>query len=95
MVQSDSGCGAMRKNSDLPNENADEILRRTRDDEESRGLLGVQELGAQNMSWRAAEAVDESFLASVMVSVSVALEAMSEDEREQAVTQAERAVTHL
>jgi hypothetical protein len=35
------------------------------------------------------------FLASVMVSVSSSLEAMSEEEREQAVKAAERAVAHL
>jgi hypothetical protein len=38
---------------------------------------------------------EEDFLATVMVSVSASLEAMSEEEREQAVTNSERAVSHL
>ncbi len=38
---------------------------------------------------------EEDFLASVMVSVSASLETMSEEEREQAVRAAERAVAHL
>ena len=38
---------------------------------------------------------EKDFLASVMVSVSTSLEAMSEEEREQAVTAAEQAVAHL
>jgi hypothetical protein len=38
---------------------------------------------------------EKDFLASVMVSVSASLEAMSEEEREQAVVAAERAVAHL
>ena len=38
---------------------------------------------------------EEDFLASVMVSVSASLEKMSEKEREQAVTNAERAVAHI
>jgi len=38
---------------------------------------------------------EEVFLASVMVSVSSSLEAMSDKEREQAVACAEKAVAHL
>jgi hypothetical protein len=38
---------------------------------------------------------EKDFLASVMVSVSASLDAMSEEEQEQAVTKAERAVSHL
>ena len=38
---------------------------------------------------------EEDFLAKVMVSVSASLEAMSEEEREQAVAAAERVVAHL
>ena len=38
---------------------------------------------------------EKDFLASVMVSVTASLEAMSEDERERAVSAAERAVAHL
>ncbi|MFZ0303537.1 MAG: hypothetical protein WAL75_12665 [Terracidiphilus sp.] len=38
---------------------------------------------------------EEDFLASVMVTVSASLEAMSEKEREQAVAAAEKAVAHL
>ncbi|MGH9607883.1 MAG: hypothetical protein ACRD3N_19515 [Terracidiphilus sp.] len=41
------------------------------------------------------EKAEEDFLASVMVSVSASLEKMSAEEREQAVTDAERAVSHL
>jgi hypothetical protein len=85
----------MRKSGDSPDEKADEILRSTRGDEGSREPLGVQELGPQNLPRRAVEAADERFLASVMISVSNSLEAMSEDERERAVTAAERAVAHL
>jgi len=42
-----------------------------------------------------AEKAEKDFLANVMVSVSASLEKMSEEEREQAVTNAERAVAHL
>jgi hypothetical protein len=38
---------------------------------------------------------EKDFLASVMISVSTSLENMSEEEREQAVTNAERVVAHL
>ena len=38
---------------------------------------------------------EKDFLARVMVSVSTSLEKMSEEEREQAVKNAERAVAHL
>jgi hypothetical protein len=38
---------------------------------------------------------EEDLLANVMVSVSASLEKMSEKEREQAVTNAERAVAHI
>jgi hypothetical protein len=38
---------------------------------------------------------EKDFLASVMLSVSASLDAMSEEEREQAVANAERAVGHL
>ena len=38
---------------------------------------------------------EEDLLANVMVSVSASLEKMSEIEREQAVTNAERAVAHI
>jgi hypothetical protein len=38
---------------------------------------------------------EEDFLDKVMVSVSTSLEKMSEKEREQAVTNAERAVAHI
>jgi hypothetical protein len=38
---------------------------------------------------------EENLLAKVMVSVSASLEKMSEEEREQAVTNAERAVAHI
>jgi hypothetical protein len=38
---------------------------------------------------------EQDLLASVMISVSASLEKMSEEEREQAVTNAERAVAHL
>jgi hypothetical protein len=41
------------------------------------------------------ERSEQDFLASVMVSVSASLEKMSEEEREQAVTNAERVVAHL
>jgi len=47
---------------------------------------------SQNISDAMAE---EVFLASVMVSVSSSLEAMSDKEREQAVACAEKAVAHL
>ena len=42
-----------------------------------------------------AKKAQEDFLASVMVSVSASLEAMSEEERERAVTAAEQAVAHF
>jgi hypothetical protein len=38
---------------------------------------------------------EQDFLSSVMISVSASLEKMSEQEREQAVKNAERAVAHL
>ena len=38
---------------------------------------------------------EQEFLASVMVSVSTSLKKMSKEEREQAVTNAERAVDHI
>jgi hypothetical protein len=38
---------------------------------------------------------EEEFLAGVMASVSTSLEAMSEEERERAVSAAERAVSHI
>jgi hypothetical protein len=38
---------------------------------------------------------EKDFLSSVMVSVSTSLEKMSEEQREQAVKNAERAVAHL
>lgn len=41
------------------------------------------------------ERAEQEFLASVMVSVSGSLEAMSEEQREQAVEAAERAVAHV
>ncbi|MGA3370239.1 MAG: hypothetical protein ABSC48_00590 [Terracidiphilus sp.] len=40
-----------------------------------------------------AKKAEQDFLASVMVSVSASLDAMSEEEREQAVTNAERAAS--
>ena len=49
-------------------------------------------------SWPTEESTEKSekdFLASVMISVSSSLEGMSEERREQAVTEAERAVAHL
>lgn len=42
-----------------------------------------------------AEKAGQDFLAGVMVSVSASIEAMSEEEREQAVKSAKRAVAHL
>ncbi|MGA2168674.1 MAG: hypothetical protein ABSG62_10710 [Terracidiphilus sp.] len=44
---------------------------------------------------KAATKKEEEFLASVMVSVSASLEAMNEEEREQAVAAAEQAVAHI
>jgi hypothetical protein len=55
----------------------------------------IQKSRSSRPTEESTEKSEKDFLASVMISVSSSLEGMSEERREQAVTEAERAVAHL
>ena len=55
----------------------------------------IQTIRSSRPKKNSTEKAEKDFLANVMISVSTSLEKMSEEEREQAVTNAERAVAHL
>jgi hypothetical protein len=55
----------------------------------------IQTIRASKPKKESTKRAEEDFLASVMVSVSASLDKMSDEEREQAVAAAERAVAHL